>query len=262
MPLRGMNAVITGAAGGIGSACARHFLNAGARVVISDINLKALQQTLESLNAQENRLWSVQCDVSRSQQCEALVKQSEQLFGAPLDIFLFNAGRPFSGGLMEAQEQDIRDVVDVNVTGSIFSAQAALRSLVRGRTPSLLFTGSLQSVSGRAQRSVYTASKHAVAGLVKSLALEMGPHGVRVNGIAPTAIDTPFLRQAYARVGIEIECGLRRAAEELPLGQIPTTDDFAQAAVFLASSAARSVTGHMMMIDCGASAGKFSSPSR
>ena len=262
MPLTGMNAVITGAAGGIGRACAQHFLNAGARVVISDIDVLALQQAQQSLSAHNNHLWSVQCDVSQSAQCEALVQQSERLFGAPLDIFLVNAGRPFSGGLMQAQEQDIRDVVDVNVTGAIFSAQAALRSLVRGRTPSLLFTGSLQSVMGRAQRSVYTASKHAVAGLVKSLALEMGPQGVRVNGIAPTLIDTPFLRQAYAQVGIEIESGLKRAAEDLPLGHIPTTDDFAQAAVFLASSAARSMTGHMMMLDCGASSGKFSSPSR
>jgi 3-oxoacyl-[acyl-carrier protein] reductase len=121
----------------------------------------------------------------------------------------------------------------------------------------LLLTGSLQSVLGRAERSVYTASKHAIAGMVKSLALEWGPLGVRVNGIAPTLVDTPFLRQAYAQAGIEVAPALTRAAQSLPLGRIPTPEDFAHAAVFLASEEARAITGHMLMVDCGASAGKF-----
>jgi 3-oxoacyl-[acyl-carrier protein] reductase len=121
----------------------------------------------------------------------------------------------------------------------------------------LLLTGSLQSVLGRAERSVYTASKHAIAGMVKSLALEWGPLGVRVNGIAPTLVDTPFLRQAYAQAGIEVGPALERAAQGLPLGRIPTPEDFAHAAVFLASQEASAITGHMLMVDCGASAGKF-----
>jgi 3-oxoacyl-[acyl-carrier protein] reductase len=104
---------------------------------------------------------------------------------------------------------------------------------------------------------VYTASKHAIAGLVKSLALEMGPQGVRVNGIAPTLVDTAFLHQAYEQAGVEVVSALAKAAQSLPLGRIPSVDDFAQAAVFLASPSAAAITGHLLMVDCGASAGKF-----
>ena len=257
MPMRGRNVVITGAAGGIGRACVRRFIAAGARVVLSDIDGDALQRAANELALVPGQSSLQVCDIASYMQCHELVRVAETFFNAPLDVFLANAGRPYSGPLLEAQEHDIRAVIDVNVTGTLFSAQAALKSLVRGKNASLLLTGSLQSITGRAQRSVYTASKHAIAGMVKSLALEMGPHGVRVNGIAPTVLDTPFLREAYEKVGTPVEAGLRRAAAALPLGRIPVTDDFADAAVFLASEAARSITGQMMVIDCGASAGKF-----
>jgi 3-oxoacyl-[acyl-carrier protein] reductase len=257
MTIQGQNVVITGAAGGIGRACVRRFIAAGARVVLSDIDSDALQRAADELALVPGQASLQVCDIASYSQCHALVRAAEAFFGAPLDVFLANAGRPYSGLLLEAREEDIRCVIDVNVTGTLFSAQAALQSLVRGRNASLLLTGSLQSITGRAQRSVYTASKHAIAGMVKSLALEMGPHGVRVNGIAPTILDTAFLREAYEKVGTPVESGLRQAAAGLPLGRIPVTDDFADAAVFLASESARSITGQMMVIDCGASAGKF-----
>jgi 3-oxoacyl-[acyl-carrier protein] reductase len=177
--------------------------------------------------------------------------------GGPIDVFVANAGRPFGGPLAQADPSEMRAVIDTNITGTLLSAQAALASLRRSPRASLLLTGSLQSVLGRAERSVYTASKHAIAGMVKSLALEWGPLGVRVNGIAPTLVDTPFLRQAYAQAGIEVGPALARAAQGLPLGRIPTPEDFAHAAVFLASQEASAITGHMLMVDCGASAGKF-----
>lgn len=252
--LAGRHAVITGGAGGLGRAAARHFLAAGAAVVLADIDGDALAQAAAQL---PTGVHTLRCDVADAQECERLVHEAEAFFGGAFDIFLANAGRPFAGPLAQASAQEIRRVVEVNVIGAILSAQAALRSLVRGRDPSLLFTGSLQSVTGRAGRSVYTASKHAVAGLVKSLALEMGPAGVRVNGIAPTVVDTPFLHAAYAQAGIEPGPALQSAAQGLPLGRIPTADDFAATAVFLASPAARAITGQMVMVDCGASAGKF-----
>jgi NAD(P)-dependent dehydrogenase (short-subunit alcohol dehydrogenase family) len=255
--MHGVNVVITGGAGGLGLATARAFLQAGARVVLGDIDLEAARQVLDGLGAEPGRAHAVACDIADPDACEALVRAAEARFGAPLDVFVANAGRPFGGKLLEARPQDIRRVVDVNVTGTIFSAQAALRSLVRSPRACLLFTASLQSVAGRAERSVYTASKHAIAGLVKSLALELGPLGVRVNGIAPTVVDTPFLRQAYEQAGVAVEAGLRKAAAGLPLGRIPTADDFAQAALFLASPAASAITGHLLMVDCGATAGKF-----
>lgn len=255
--LQGMKAVITGGAGGLGRATARAFLAEGARVVLADIDGGALKSALAELGADADRVHAVRCDICDPAACAALIAGTEAFFGAPLDVFVANAGRPFAGALLDARVEDIRAVIDTNVTGSILSAQAALRSLVRSPRASLIFTASLQSVLGRADRSVYTASKHAIAGLVKSLALELGPRGVRVNGIAPTLVDTPFLRQAYEQAQIAVEPALRKAAQALPLGRIPTPDDFAQAAVFLASPAAAAITGHLLMLDAGASAGKF-----
>jgi 3-oxoacyl-[acyl-carrier protein] reductase len=257
MRLDGANAVITGGAGRIGFATARRLLDAGARVVIADIDDDRARALCREVDAAGAKLHAVRCDVAEPADCVALVERAEAFVGAPLDVFLANAGVGFSGSLLDADPADIRRVVDVNVTGCILSAQSALRSLVRGRDPSLLFTASLQSVTGRAQRSVYTATRHATAGLVRSLALEFGPLGVRVNAIAPTAIDTPFLRATYERVGADVEQGIARAAAAVPLGRLPTPEDFADAALFLASSAARSITGHVLMLDCGATAGSF-----
>lgn len=256
MSAQGLNVVITGGAGGLGRATARAFLDAGARVVLADVDVAGLQAALAALGRRPDGIQALPCDITDAAACASLVVQAETFFGAPIDVFVANAGRPFGGPLLDASPEDIRRVVDTNVTGSILSAQAALRSLVKSPRASLLFTASLQSTTGRSERSVYTASKHAIAGLVKSLALEMGPRGVRVNGIAPTVVDTPFLRQAYAQAGVPVQPALEQAARSLPLGRIPTPEDFAQAAVFLASPAAAAITGHLLMVDCGASAGK------
>ena len=257
MRMKQMRTVITGGAGGLGLATARAFLAQGAQVLLADLDAQALIEAQRQLHAPAGDLQTACCDITEPADCQRLVAVAEEGLGGPIDVFVANAGRPFGGPLEQAEPTAIRAVIDTNITGTLLSAQAALASLRRSPRASLLLTGSLQSVLGRAERSVYTASKHAIAGLVKSLALEWGPLGVRVNGIAPTLVDTPFLRQAYAQAGIEVAPALIRAAQSLPLGRIPTPEDFAHAAVFLASEEARAITGHLLMVDCGASAGKF-----
>ncbi len=257
MRMKNMRTVITGGAGGLGLATARAFLAQGAQVLLADLDAQALTEARQHLQAPALDLHTACCDIAQAADCQRLVAQAEELLGGPIDVFVANAGRPFGGPLAQADPSEMRAVIDTNITGTLLSAQAALASLRRSPRASLLLTGSLQSVLGRAERSVYTASKHAIAGMVKSLALEWGPLGVRVNGIAPTLVDTPFLRQAYAQAGIEVGPALARAAQGLPLGRIPTPEDFAHAAVFLASQEASAITGHMLMVDCGASAGKF-----
>ena len=237
--LQDMGAIITGGAGALGAATAQAFLDAGARVVLADINEAALARTSLALRGAASEVAVTRCDISDATDCERLVAFAEGFFGRPIDIFVANAGIPYAGPLAEASDQ------------------AALRSLRSSPRASLLFTASLQSTMGRADRSVYTASKHAIAGLVKSLALEMGPQGVRVNGIAPTLVDTPFLHQACEQAGLDGTAALEKAAQSLPLGHIVEPQDFAHAAVFLASQEARCITGHLLMLDCGSSAGKF-----
>lgn len=260
MQLAGYHIVVTGAARGLGAAAASRFVAEGGRVVVADIDADAARTKAREIDASGQRAIAAACDIADPDACQALVEHAEAFFEAPVDVFLAHAGLGFVGALTEADPQRIRRVVDVNVTGTIYSAQAALRSLVRSPRASLILTSSLQGVMARAQRSVYTASKHAIVGLTKALALEFAPAGVRVNAIAPASTDTPFLRnQLVGQAGGagDLDEAVRGVAASMPLGWLPTAEDFADAAVFLASRAARSVTGHTLMLDCGASAGIF-----
>lgn len=257
MQLNGYNTVVTGAAGGLGVAAARAFAAQGARVVLADIDGDAAAQCARAIDPDGRRAIGVRCDISDPGECELLVSSAEAFFGAPIDVFLAHAGVGFVGALHEAPVGVIRRVIEVNVLGSIFSARAALRSLIRSPRASLLFTSSLQGVTGRGLRSVYTASKHALVGLTKSLALEYGPQGVRVNAIGPAATDTPHWRSMLARTTDDVDGAIRDVAAAMPLGRLPTLDDFANAAVFLASPAAGAITGHTLLVDSGAAAGRM-----
>jgi NAD(P)-dependent dehydrogenase (short-subunit alcohol dehydrogenase family) len=254
MRLQGRRAVVTGGASGLGEATVRRFHEEGARVVVADLDAGRASAVARSLAPDGRTAAGLACDITDPDQCEKMVTEAETLLGGPIDIFHANAGMAFSGGLLDAEDERIERTIAVNVTGTIFSARAALRSLVRGGGV-LLFTSSFQGVSARPERSVYTATKHAVTGLVKSLSLEFGPKGVRVNAMAPIGIDTPLLRQQLARVHADTDAAIAGIAAGLPLRRMLTLRDFANAALFLASDEARCITGHTLVIDCGASAG-------
>lgn len=251
-----MNVVITGGLGALGLGCAHAFLKAGAQVVLADI-----QDSTEVLSALSlvyaDRVIFVACDVSERDECAQLVEQSEAFFKGAIDVYLVNAGVPFGGGFLKASQAQIRQVVDVNILGAIFCAQTAIPSLLKNPSSYLIFTCSLQSTLGRSERSIYTASKHATAGLVKSLSLEFARLGLRVNGIAPAAIETPFLYSAFEGAQVSKDVGLKAAAESLPLGRLPSVEEFAATAVFLTSPGAASITGQLLTLDAGASAGVF-----
>ncbi|VTU45689.1 Glucose 1-dehydrogenase 4 (plasmid) [Variovorax sp. SRS16] len=255
--LAGYTTVITGAGSGMGAAAAQRFAREEARVVVSDIDEAAAVAVAREIDPSGARAIGVRCDVARAADCAHLVAEAEAFFGTPIDVFMANAGVSFAGDFLDASPETLQRIVDVNVTGSIFSAQAALRSLVRSPRASLVFTSSISGVTGRAKRSVYNASKHALGGLVKALALEFGPAGVRVNAIAPGATDTPFLRAHLAKVNPDIDKAVAGIVGVMPLGHLISPEDFADAAVFLVSSASRSITGHTLVLDGGATAGRM-----
>lgn len=247
--------MVTGAASGLGEATARRFHAEGARLALADIDMTGLARVAADLDAAGATVAIARCDITQAADCAALIDAAEAFFGAPITIFHANAGTAFSGNLLESETERIERAIGINLTGAIFSARAALRSLSKADGASLLFTSSLQAVLGRPARSVYTATKHAITGLVKSLALEFAAAGVRVNAVAPVAIDTPLLRAQLARVSDDVEERLHSIAASLPLGRMPTPKDFTDAVLFLASQEARCITGQTLVVDCGASAG-------
>lgn len=257
MRVSGLNAVITAAGSGLGAAAAKRLAQEGARVVISDIDPNRARAIADEIDPTGQAALGVKCDVRELADCQRLIADAESFFSGYVDIFLANAGMGFASPLLEASPVQIKNTIDVNVTGSIISAQEALRSLVKSKHGVLLFTCSLQGVTARALRSVYTASKHALVGLVKGLALEFGPQGVRVNAIAPASTDTEFLKHQLLKVTDDIDHAMTQLNMSMPLGHLPTTDDFANAVLFLSSTEARSITGHTLVLDCGVSAGKF-----
>lgn len=257
MTIAPRNAVVTGGAGGLGAAAVRKLHGSGAKVVIADIDESRAVVLARDIDPSGTRCLGTGCDISNPDDCDRLIADAEKFFGEPVHLFLANAGAGFAGPLTEADPLQIKRVIDINLTGSILSARAAVRSMLKGNDGVVLFTASLQSVMARSQRSIYTATKHALVGLVKSLALEYGPHGIRVNAIAPASTDTGFLRQQFEFLGQDVEASVAQVAKSMPLGRLPDVEDFAQSVLFLSSSAAKSITGHTLLIDCGASAGRL-----
>jgi 3-oxoacyl-[acyl-carrier protein] reductase len=250
MRLQDRVAIVTGGASGIGLATVRRFAEEGAKVVIADLDG---DRAAEAAKGVDGDVFGVACDVRRAGDCQAAVDAALDRFGQ-LDVLHANAGTPFTGPIEDVDEATLDRVVDVNLKGAFLSAQAAVPAL-RKTSGSIIFTASLQAVIARPNYAPYTAAKHGVIGLMKGLALELAPAGVRVNAIAPAATDTPMLAGFLGGMGDVPDEARERFRESIPLGRMATPEDTANAAVFLASDEARMISGHTLVLDGGTTAG-------
>lgn len=254
--LAGRTALITGGASGLGAATARTFVREGARVMIADIDVARSEALVAELG---NAASSIVCDHTDRAQAEAAVQATLNRFGS-LDILHNNAGGPFAGPIESADDAVLNGVINVNLIGAFKMTQAALPALrdAAARRPNgavILFTSSLQGIKARPNYTVYTASKHGIVGLVRGLALELAPAGIRVNALCPTVTETPMLRQFLPGMASDMDEARRRFRATIPLGRMPEPEDTANAALFLASDEARMITGVALPIDGGQMAG-------
>jgi 3-oxoacyl-[acyl-carrier protein] reductase len=247
MQLEGKVAIVTGAAGGFGEGIARLFVAEGAKVLIADLDGDKAAAVAAALGANARAL---RCDVSQRADIDAAVRACVDAFGVP-DIVVNNAGTTHKNRpMLEVDEATFDRVFAVNVK-SIYHMTHAVLPLMRARQRggSIINIGSTAGIRPRPGLSWYNASKGAVNVLSKAMAAELGPDNIRVNAVCPVMGATGLLEQ-FLGAPDSPEARARIIAG-IPLGRLSTPDDVAQATLYLASDAARFITGVELPVDGG-----------
>jgi NAD(P)-dependent dehydrogenase (short-subunit alcohol dehydrogenase family) len=244
-------AIITGGSGGIGKVTARRFLEEGASVVLVDLKQEDLEAVAEELK-EVGEVLTVAADVSLEADVANYVSKTMEHFGR-IDIFFNNAG--IEGKVAPITEQKIEDfdrVLAVNVRGLFLGLQQVLKVMQQQGSGSVINMSSVAGLMGSPGVSPYVASKHAVVGVTKSAALEMGPFGVRVNSVHPSPINTRMMRSLEEGFqpghGEEVKAALEK---DIPLGHYGESIDVANMVLFLASDESTFISGAQYRIDGG-----------
>lgn len=246
--LKGKRVLITGGAGGIGSATAKRFLEEGARVYVLDRNQAGCQRLKQELPALDGYIVA---DVSDSRSVERGFNELDDLANG-LDVLINNAGISIRHAFIDITLQEWRSVMDVNLTGVFLVAQQAARRMLAGEGGVIINMGSTNGLTGYHHYADYNATKAGVIELTRSMALELAPT-IRVNTVCPGFIMTPMQEGEYTA---EMRQAFRN---KVPLGRLGKPDDVAALLAYLASDDAAFVTGQQFVIDGGEIAGGLAS---
>ncbi|MCC7347034.1 MAG: SDR family oxidoreductase [Variibacter sp.] len=240
--LDGRRAFVTGASKGIGRAGAVALATAGADVLLAARTLPEMEETVEALRAAGHRARALRLDVTDATAVRAAIAAE-----GPFDVLLNNAGSNIREPFLEVTEKALDALLDLNIRAMFVTAQAVAQGMVAaGKGGAIINLSSVNGHVGGANRTVYTATKHAVEGMTKAMAFELGPRGIRVNALAPGYVDTPLTRPVLNDPKFR-----DRVVRAMPMGRVMTVEDLMGAIVFLASDASAMVTGLSLVVDGG-----------
>lgn len=250
MRLDGKVALVTAAGSGMGRASAVRFAVEGAHVVVSDLDIEAAAGTVTQIESAGGKAEAVAFDVRDRDAMAAAVEAVGARHGR-IDVLFNHAGVPGAAGI-DIDEEAWRFATDVNLKGAFDLTALSLPWLRRSAAGSILFTASVSGIVGSPLSPLYSMTKGGIVLLMKSLALKLGPEGIRVNAICPGPIDTPMLPQFFGREhGEGVEDLVSAFMTSVPLGRPGRPEEIAAAAAFLASDDASFVTGVALPVDGG-----------
>lgn len=240
--LEGKSALVAGASSGIGLGAAMALAEAGASVSLAARPSARLEEAADAIAREGYKARALPLDVADVRGTAEAVAAS-----GPFDVLVNSAGIARHGAAVETTPEDFDAAFAVNVKGAYFLAQAVAKGLMAAERPGSIITISSQMAHvGGIDRAVYSATKHAVEGFTKSMAIEWGPHGIRVNTICPTFIRTALTEQTFANPE-----RVKWITDKIKLGRLGRVEDIMAAVVYLASDAAAMVTGTALMVDGG-----------
>lgn len=244
-------AIITGGAGSIGKTTAKLFLDNGAKVFLVDLNEDSLKKVADDLGSQNLKYTAA--DVTKPEDVKRYVADAVKAFGA-IDIFFNNAGiEGVVKPTVDYPEDEFDKVIAVNVKGVFLGNKYVLPNMKDGG--SIILTSSVAGISGSPNVTAYIASKHAVVGMMRNLAIEVAPRNIRVNTINPSPVDNRMMRSLESGYSPDDAAGMKKAFENsIPLGRYADPSEIAQLVQFLASDESKFITGTTQVIDGGMNA--------
>ena len=243
-PLAGQTALVTGGARGIGAATAARLAADGAFVVVADFDLTAAEETARAIGGR-----AVRCDVTSREDVEAAVAVAVEL-GGRLDILVTCAGILRDNLVHKMSDDDWDAVIDTHLKGTFLAVQAAQAPMVDQRSGSIVVISSTSALGNRGQAN-YSAAKAGIQGLAKTLSIELGRFGIRVNCVAPGFIATAMTEQTAARMGMSFDEFQELVGSQTALQRVGQPDDVAGVIAFLCSADAAYVSGQVIYVRGG-----------